>query len=120
MAQLVKRRTLDLRSGRDLMVGGIERRVELCTGCGACLRFFLPLSPSARPPLTFFLSLSKQIKHLEKRIPAYKNLGQGVECVHSPASALQGCLVSPLARLCLSETPVAGMGQPPMTLPFLM
>ena len=44
MAQSVKQLTLDLGSGLDLTVCGIEPCTEFCTECGACLGFSLSLS----------------------------------------------------------------------------
>ena len=57
MAQLVKRPTLDLHSGHDLMVQGIEPLIGLCTDSVEPAWDGLSPSLSAPPQLASVLSL---------------------------------------------------------------
>ena len=66
MAQLVERPTLDLDSGHDPRVVGIEPCARLCNEHGVCLRFPLSLSLPLSPTLAHSVSKLKAKKGKRK------------------------------------------------------
>ena len=62
MAQSVKRPTLDLGSGRDLMVHGIEPRIRLCADSVAPAWDSLPLTLPAALQLSLEINNLKNIR----------------------------------------------------------